>query len=815
MKALKFKVCLILALALALAVTLLSSFTLMFANADRNVTVSGSSIFTTAGNAEVWAHKDGAAEDSPVYSMFVLKSADDGINYRKNLALKWYANGAAWEDKEKAPETLDKTEGFFNMEIGFEELGFERFVITFESQQYSETKDGKTVNYIYFVPSDNNNVNVYVALKAVDDKDADEAFEHAGEAVANVPQDHIKIAITNKVNGDCYLKINDFEAGKFENVGGNYAKYSSSSTTPVTPLSFKAKFKEDAEGEGQSAYARMALYNLNGQSFEVKGATETEGHLSGGTVNDDTPPVLCLDKGLTYIENGGEISFNYTVIDVLASSPSTTTAYYMLTKNQHSQGAEFNATDCSEDGPFRVVKSDEEQRMIPHVNHYVPVSSGAVSDVNDYDNSVFNEDFGVSAAVKVYLKLTDTTATGGQSAYVLLDWYVENKYLLKINGTEYIAVAKDEIGATFEYMRDKDNWDTVTEEYQQAVLKAAEEQDLKAGSKNKFCLPSLVDLIADNATEYQDLTFTVFYMADGSGSFQSVSGRAANALSINLNKAGKYVFTVVATDSAGNAAYYYKTDEKGNVIIKDGKPEKVEISTNTADILKMYEQKKGTEFEDTKKYLPWFEFDVATSTIEITDPGEQDTAYVGTTYSSISFEINGVSYETSYRLYLFRNDLYFAANGGALTYDEFMAQKQDLIKNHREWFTYIYSTNKMQEGDEEYEEFKDYAWDDSSLSFVPQDANAFYLIECTATSTENGKQAEKAYMGISASQKVRALKGEDTWLQDNMTSVILLSIAGASLIGIILLLVIKPKNKGDLDEEFEKSSKKEKIKKSK
>ena len=55
-------------------------------------------------------------------------------------------------------------------------------------------------------------------------------------------------------------------------------------------------------------------------------------------------------------------------------------------------------------------------------------------------------------------------------------------------------------------------------------------------------------------------------------------------------------------------------------------------------------------------------------------------------------------------------------------------------------------------------------------------------------------------MGISASVKVEALKGEDTWLQDNMTSIILLCVAGASLIGIVLLLVIKPKEQGDIDE---------------
>ena len=67
-------------------------------------------------------------------------------------------------------------------------------------------------------------------------------------------------------------------------------------------------------------------------------------------------------------------------------------------------------------------------------------------------------------------------------------------------------------------------------------------------------------------------------------------------------------------------------------------------------------------------------------------------------------------------------------------------------------------------------------------------------------------------MTIAAATKVAPLKGEDTWVQDNVTSIILLCIAGASLIGIILLLVIKPKNKGDIDEIIDTPKKKTKTK---
>ncbi len=159
---------------------------------------------------------------------------------------------------------------------------------------------------------------------------------------------------------------------------------------------------------------------------------------------------------------------------------------------------------------------------------------------------------------------------------------------------------------------------------------------------------------------------------------------------------------------------------------------------------------------------------------------------------------------------------FYAANGYAMTYDEFMKNKNTLKAEHRDWFETIKPLSSMNEEDEDYEIYSPYAWDDSSLKFTPQDANSFYLIECVVTSSENTGLKETAYMGISSSAKANSLKGENTWFKDNLTSVILLSIAGASLIGIILLLVIKPKNKEDIDEVYEKSfARSKKSKKSK
>lgn len=821
MKSVKLKLFAILALAVAFVATLGAFLGITVANADRKVSITGASttLFSASGKAEVWAHKVAGAteEDSKYYSMFVFKESKDAISYKKNLAYKWFYNATPLaepaEGEEALPTVLTKGEGWLNMELGFElgadeQLGFESFVLTFEGQQYSQTKEGKSVNYVVFKPAaDGKHVNVIVT----DDSD-EESWVVASTATA-LDVDKIKIEFTARDYDKYLVKISDGtnavtadadgNALAFNNVGGNYSKYSSSSTTPVTPVAFSVKYPEAEQGEGETtenAYTRMAIYSLNGQSFELSGTTEKDGHASGGTVNDITPPVLCLDKEVTFIKGGSEISFGYTAIDVLTSSSSAKTSYFLLSKQQATD-VDFNPENISQEGLYTKVTSGDSQKLIYDVNTYIPKAG------TDYNSENYGEDFDVSMALKICLTLTDT-ATNGVSCDVLLDWYVDEAYLLTIGGYNYIAVGKDEAGATFGYTdtaaktsnpESSAKWQTAVEEYKTALEAAAEKQQLKAGNKNYFYLPSVDKLLGDNATPYKDLTFNLYYMYEGTSTFQSSTGKAANALSINLAKEGKYVFTVLATDAASNKMYYYKTDADGN-------PEKVEIGTATSDILNFYNEAENTDFEDTKKYLPWFEFYVNASELSVEDPGEQKTAYVGNTYSSISFTINGVSHSETYNLYLFRNDLYFADTGKVMDYEYFMEHKAELLEDNdsRKWF------NEITEDDV----YSDYAWNGKN-SFVPQIGNSFYLVKCTVKDADDySDRTQTAYMGILAAPQVRPLEGEDVWLQNNITSVVLLCVAGVSLVGIILLLVIKPKNKGDVDEEYEVlQSKKSKNKK--
>ena len=57
-----------------------------------------------------------------------------------------------------------------------------------------------------------------------------------------------------------------------------------------------------------------------------------------------------------------------------------------------------------------------------------------------------------------------------------------------------------------------------------------------------------------------------------------------------------------------------------------------------------------------------------------------------------------------------------------------------------------------------------------------------------------------AYLVVRASERANELYGEDNWLENNVTAIVLFCVAGVCFIAFIVLLVVKPKDKGDIDE---------------
>lgn len=729
------------------------------ASADRDVSLTGGNYFYTYNDAEISEQQEG---DS-YYTSFVFADGDSRITYRKNLAYHWFGSV---KDDEGNP-TDEGAEGYLSTEIGFDELTFETFTIEFQSQQYTQTEDGVTNNYVTFI-ADGGDVYVKIGEPLAEDatERADEIETIVSESVALSP-DRLTISFSDYASGVYQVSVTDGSAtaeGEFANVGGSYANYvSSNSETSVIPLTYSAQF-----ADGASAPATMVLYSFNGQSFELFG---DEGER---LINDDTPPVICLTESVTTVEYGRSISANYAVIDMLATSPRATLNYYVLT-NEQLEAGDLNAT------------GDE--------SNFVSVSSGSASPVIRGNDSYVpdaeeGENFKTECLVKFYYSVQDSTASGGNTDNVFIDWYVPAEY-------KYTVTAGD--GEEYDFIRATDDGEGATyvtpasgESYQQLVDEALAGQEASAGTDKYFYLPSFENFISDNVTLYNDLEFSIYYISSESGSATSL---ASNELSIELSADGLYRFAIYATDSAGNDMYYI--DEEGEKVTFTG-----------SDLEALLEDPANSDLVD---YVPVYQFTVNYGGLTVTDPEGQEIGYVGTEYSAGDFEISGLSsnYTTSYTLYIF-DRLAYTRDNGPISYAQFIGMVSELFNDpetRAAYFQTITPADEVENTDPDYELYTDYAWDPDNLSFVPQEDNSFYVIRMSAKDNIYNTGEIESFMAISVSAAADHIAGEDDWLENNLVSIILLCVAGVALIGIVLLIVIKPKEKGDIDVIDEKASK--------
>lgn len=785
-------------LALALLISLTAFFGLRSFSASAEGTATVSNVFTATGDgiSIVGKHKqepNGSGNDGMVdkyYMTFLYnktESEEEGFVYYKNrLAYDYFVT-----EKQSVEGSEDKVETVvsraLNLEIGFDKHEFDKFAITFEAQEYNKSKDGKTVNYIMFFPAENG---VYALV--TQDKDAT-VDDIDGEKKA-LPYDHIKIQLSPVGAGDYAVTVSGGSTsatGVFKNVGGTYAKAVTSGKTLVYPLIFSATFAEDAE----SAQAAMILYNLNGQKLASASGTDTgNGYTNLSTVEDTEAPALCFEEDVKFFTVGSGLDFDFTAVDVLRTSPSTKVYYYLLTVDQR------KGDDKNYDNKELFTESDDDTILETNHDKYLPTADDLAGKPFDaYGEN--KKDFTADMLVKVYVNLVDYSSRPENANFHLnecLKIKGYSDYLVDIDGTDFMVVADDNLGARYND-ENAEEWNRIVEEYQEKVTEAA--KDLSAGSSSYLYLPSAETLFKDNSTSYEDLKLSIYYYRT---SQESSTNLDTNNLSISIPTQGHYVFTLYATDASGNNMWY---------------PEDGEVKTFAAsEIWTMFDD-NGPDGLYHK--LPWFHFDVSYKGVEFEEtPGMQSTAYVGSMYSSASFKINGISgaYDTVYKLYWFDRDGFYQATGVAYSYEEFIANMDKLFnnelfedKNPRQFFEEIIATSDMEETDEEYEKYVDYAWNKTSTSFNPQKAGYYYM-KAEVTDTLYNAEPVTCSLAVVASVEAKTIKGEDNWLQNNLASVILLFVAGLSLVGIILLLVIKPKDNTDIDVKFENEQKKSKKK---
>ena len=117
----------------------------------------------------------------------------------------------------------------------------------------------------------------------------------------------------------------------------------------------------------------------------------------------------------------------------------------------------------------------------------------------------------------------------------------------------------------------------------------------------------------------------------------------------------------------------------------------------------------------------------------------------------------------------------------------------------------------------EWNAYNKYKWQPKSQSFYTKEEGS-YIVVADYYEKLLPSVRISAYKVVNVESEADVIKGESEWLKNNVTSVVMFSIAGVMFIFIIILLLVKPSDETleDVDKKAKKQAKKEKkAKKSK
>ena len=336
----------------------------------------------------------------------------------------------------------------------------------------------------------------------------------------------------------------------------------------------------------------------------------------------------------------------------------------------------------------------------------------------------------------------------------------EYEFTVRTDETEFIeryvveTVDRDsDYNTAPEYIDFEEN-ETVYEWYKTLVEKAAKKEytvDDKTITRSirlgdSYEIPTLEDLVFDDYDLYSSLTYTVYYKTPSNASGQTSS------MKFTVSEAGDYEFYVVFKDLAGETMekdYFYTEGDDG---------------------IPTYGKYGSAVFTFTVE-------DDAPISVEA--PETQGKGYLNTTYVATEFKILSGDNET-FTLYYNSDKNATATDSGWIELPKLADIKEDY---NQDGFTYS--------------DIKTLAYD-GKYTFTPVKVGA-YMIKCYVSSYNAVRSAE-AETVVSISEKPSEVKVPSTWLKDNVWSVVFLSIGTLALIGVIVLLFIKPKEETETDE---------------
>ena len=721
---------------------------------------------------DVFSSKDATVGAGAGNKTAFTLSDEGSVTLKRSLAYTWF------EAKDAAK--------YLTVKFALQDTNFETVSLSFDATSAWATEEDKTTN-VLSIKNESGVNNVYIN----DEKTS--ATVNANEQLT------FELGAGDE-DGEFTVKLNTAAIGSFVNVGANYAEYSYNEKAPLT---ISAQLPE---GAADDATTVVTLSEINGQSFE---------NIVDGKVTDNAAPVVVVNEAIDGFLLGTAFSLDYTVIDVLKSKNLTKTLeYYQYNPNY--------------------AETDENYEKYKALSSSVWFMETTIAS----ENTTVYDKYGCEY-VSIMMTVADSTfnAENGEFAKKKYDlsWYVNADAVVTTpNGeSDYIALQYNEEGPTYKHIKtdngsneykDEASYKAKKDAYQAKLNEAA--KDVYAGSNSYIYFPSLEWLFADN-NGYRGLKFTISYKTPKSDSPSTSSSLAYNALKLSVANEGDYEFKVFAVDKAGNKMQYYVDGELTEL-----------NATNVWEI----------------EQIPSFTFKVANRNLKVEDESKassrKDSEILDKTYSFESFTVKGASdLQEKYALYKIDYSKYnaVAAENKRLTqsallsvkYEELATAVQNRwseVKNGDYFAFYIKIYSELlakkigaestaaatiatcfekigEQGDNinnETDKYEKYEWDASAQSFKTVEEGEFLML-ADLWENEIPQQRATAYKLVVVESEEDVIDGENNWLKNNLTSVILFAIAGVMLILIVILALVKPSDETleDVDKKVKKSSKKD------
>ena len=279
-------------------------------------------------------------------------------------------------------------------------------------------------------------------------------------------------------------------------------------------------------------------------------------------------------------------------------------------------------------------------------------------------------------------------------------------------------------------------------------------------------LPSLKDLVYDDNTSYENLSYTVYYNTP------TTQNGSSSSMKLKIEEAGNYEFFVVFKDKEGNSMEkddFYKANEEDAGKLDDGK----------------YYHSTAISEGMATSYGYVFRFRVEDDApIFIEANEEQADGYLNIRYTASDFQIKSSKDNVEYKLYFNASQ---TINVNRDTDLSNWKQIADIDTVNNKDFTAGNGFTKEQLEEINY---------NGKVIFTPT-AKGTYVIECTITSGSVVGREDRAIAVIRVNQEPVAVEYDNHWLENNVWSVVFLSIGSLCLIGIVVLLFVKPKEEAD------------------